>query len=120
MTKDRKKNRSGKKEPLSKGEKHRLRQLVICLALFATVFVGRGMNVGPLSHLSTLVEDVVGQDIDFQAVFAQMGESFSRGEPAVETFRSLWSGAFSQEEQEEQKEQDAVEEGGEDSEETGP
>ncbi len=118
MTKDGKKNHSGRKALLSKGEKRRLRQLVICLALFAAVFVGRGMNVGPLSHLSDLVENVVGQNTDFQAVFSQMGESFSRGEPAIETFRSLWSGTFSQEEQEGQREHEAVEEGGEDSEET--
>lgn len=120
MTKEGKKNRSGKKTPLSKGEKRRLRQLVVCLVLFGAVFAGRGMNVGPLSHLSSAVGNMVGENTDFQAVFAQMGESFSKGEPAVETFRSLWSGAFSQEEQEDQREQEAAEKGGEDSEETGP
>ena len=31
-------------------------------------------------------------------VFAQVGESFSKGEPAVETFRSLWSEAFAPQE----------------------
>ncbi len=82
------------KIPLSKGEKRRLRQLVICLVLFAAVFAGRGMDLGPVSRLSAVVGDLVGRDTDFQAVFAQVGESFSKGEPAVETFRSLWSEAF--------------------------
>lgn len=86
------------KIPLSKGEKRRLRQLVICLVLFAAVFAGRGMDLGPVSRLSAVVGDLVGRDTDFQAVFAQVGESFSKGEPAVETFRSLWSEAFAPQE----------------------
>ena len=82
--------KSRKKESLSPGEKRRLRQLLICLVLFGVVFVGRG--------LSATVGELGRADTDFQAVFARMGESFSKGEPAVETFRSLWSGMFSQEE----------------------
>ena len=90
--------KSRKKESLSPGEKRRLRQLLICLVLFGVVFVGRGMDLGPVSQLSATVGELVRADTDFQAVFARMGESFSKGEPAVETFRSLWSGMFSQEE----------------------
>ena len=74
--------KSRKKESLSPGEKRRLRQ----------------MDLGPVSQLSATVGELVRADTDFQAVFARMGESFSKGEPAVETFRSLWSGMFSQEE----------------------
>ena len=55
-------------------------------------------DLGPVSQLSATVGELVRADTDFQAVFARMGESFSKGEPAVETFRSLWSGMFSQEE----------------------
>lgn len=84
----------GKQEPLSAGEKRRLRQLVVCLILFALVFAGRGLHLGPLSQLSSAVGELVRADTDFQAVFAQVGESFSKGEPAVETFRSLWTGMF--------------------------
>ena len=87
--------KSRKKESLSPGEKRRLRQLLICLVLFGVVFVGRGMDLGPVSQLSATVGELVRADTDFQAVFARMGESFSKGEPAVETFRSLWSGMFS-------------------------
>ena len=78
--------KSRKKESLSPGEKRRLRQLLICLVLFGVVFVGRGMDLGPVSQLSATVGELVRADTDFQAVFARMGESFSKGEPAVETF----------------------------------
>lgn len=101
--------KSKEKTPLSKGEKRRLRQLVICLVLFAAVFAGRGMDLGPVSRVSTVVGDLVGRDTDFQAVFAQVGESFSKGEPAVETFRSLWSEAFAPQEEEEAKDAPAEE-----------
>ena len=68
-----------RKEKLSKGERRRLRQLVVCLVLFGVVFVGRGLDLGPVSQLSSTVGELVRQDTDFQAVFARMGESFSRG-----------------------------------------
>lgn len=102
--------KSKEKTPLSKGEKRRLRQLLICLVLFAAVFAGRGMDLGPVSRLSAVVGDLVGQDTDFQAVFAQMGESFSKGEPAVETFRSLWTEAFAPQEEGQANEAPAEEE----------
>ena len=56
------------------------------------MFLGRGVNLGPVSQFSSRVGALVRADTDFQAVFSQVGEAFSRGEPAVETFRSLWSG----------------------------
>lgn len=82
----------GKKEGLSPGEKRRLRQLVICLILFGVIFVGRGVNFAPVAQLSSTIGSLVRGSTDFQAVFAQMGESFSNGESAVETFHALWSG----------------------------
>ena len=87
----RKPRRKKKKEPLSAVDKRRLRQLVICIILFGLVFAGRGIDLGPVSLLSSAVGELVRADTDFQAVFAQVGESFSRGEPAVETFKSLWT-----------------------------
>ena len=77
--------------PLAPGEKRRLRQLVVCLVLFGAVFLGRGTDFGPLAQLSSTVGELVRADTDFQAVF-------SKGEPAVETFRSLWDGVFPTEE----------------------
>lgn len=94
MAADKKKRKKGS---LSPGEKRRLRQLMVCLILFAIVFLGRGVNLGPVSQFSSRVGALVRADTDFQAVFSQVGESFSKGEPAVETFRSLWSGLMSPE-----------------------
>lgn len=93
----------GEQTPLSKGEKRRLRQLVVCLVLFAAVFAGRGMDLGPVSRLSETVGELVEKNTDFQAVFSQVGESFSKGEPAVETFRSFWTGVFDPQDQTDQE-----------------
>ena len=115
--------KKGKRAPLTPGERRRLRQLVVCLVLFGVVFLGRGTDWAPVAQLSQTVGELVRADTDFQAVFARMGESLSKGEPAVETFRSLWDGVFPQEEQKEQEDQEDTpaarpapgdEEGGED------
>ena len=71
-------------------QQRRLRQLLLCLALFGAVFLGRGMDLGPVTELSQQVGQLVREDMDVQEVFARMGASFSQGEPAVETFRALW------------------------------
>ena len=72
--------RKRKKEPLSPGEKGRLRRLVICLVLFGIVFVGRGIDLEPVTRLTGQVAQLVRQDTDFQAVFAQVGQTVARGE----------------------------------------
>ena len=66
-----------KQENLSPGEKRRLRQLLLCLALFGAVFLGRGMDLGPVTELSQQVGQLVREDMDVQEVFARMGASFS-------------------------------------------
>jgi len=69
-----------KREPLSPGEKGRLRRLVVCLILFGIVFVGRGIDLEPVTRLTDQVVRLVRQDTDFQAVFAQVGQTVARGE----------------------------------------
>lgn len=83
---------SEKKKGLSKGEARLLRQLLVCLVLFAAVFVGRGVDFAPVQSVTATVEAWMQKDTDFQAVFSRMGEAFSKGEPAVETFKALWDG----------------------------
>lgn len=73
------------------GQHRRLRQLLACLILFGLVFAGRGLELAPVERVTSAVSRWVGADTDFQAVFAQVGESFSRGEPADETLRTLWT-----------------------------
>ena len=81
-----------KKRTISSAEKRRLRQFVVCLVLFGLIFAGRGLDLAPVERVTAAVSRWVGADTDFKAVFAQMGESFSRGEPAAETFHALWTG----------------------------
>ena len=72
--------KKGKREPLAPGEKRRLRQMAVCLVLFGIVFVGRGVDLEPVVRLSDQVAQLVRQDTDFQAVFAQVGQTVARGE----------------------------------------
>ena len=74
------KPKKGKGEPLSPGEKGRLRRLVVCLVLFGVVFVGRGVDLEPVTQLSQRAAQLVRQDTDFQAVFAQVGQKVAQGE----------------------------------------
>ena len=78
------------KKPSAPGEKRRLRQFIACLLLFGLILAGRGLNLAPVERTASAVSRIVERDTDFQAVFAQMGASFSQGEPAEETFRILW------------------------------
>lgn len=94
-----------KKTKATPGEKRRLRQLVVCLVLFGLVFLGRGMDVEPVERVTAAVSRLIRSDTDFQAVFAQMGQSFSNGEPAVETFHALWTGLLPKDETQAEEEQ---------------
>ena len=69
-----------KKKPMDPGEKRRLGQLVVCLVLFGMVFVGRGVDLEPVTRLTDQVVQLVRRDTDFQAVFAQVGQTVARGE----------------------------------------
>lgn len=84
--------REKKKRHFSSGERRLLCQLLVCAALFAAVFAGRGIDWEPVQRITGTVETWIQSDTDFQAVFSRMGEAFSRGEPAVETFKALWDG----------------------------
>lgn len=74
------------------GQKRRLRQFIVCLLLFGLILAGRGLDLAPVERAAAAVSRIADRDTDFRAVFAEMGASFSRGEPAEETFRVLWEG----------------------------
>ena len=104
-----------KKKTPAAGSRRRLRKFVVCLILFGLVLAGRGLDLAPVERAAAAVSRIVQRDTDFRAVFAQMGESFSRGEPAEETFRVLWQGLLpwdreDQAEEPEEAEPETVEE----------
>ncbi|MBQ2925470.1 MAG: hypothetical protein IJE03_01410 [Ruminiclostridium sp.] len=72
--------KKGKREPLTPEEKGRMRRLVVCLVLFGVVFVGRGVDLEPVTQLSQRAAQLVRQDTEFQAVFAQVGRTIAQGE----------------------------------------
>ena len=107
-------SQTGKKTTAPR-EKRRLRQFIVCMLLFGLILAGRGLDLAPVEQAAAAVSRIVERDTDFQAVFAQMGASFSRAEPAEETFRVLWKGLLpwggDEEETTEEAEPQTVEEG---------
>ena len=78
------------KAVLGPRERRRAIQLAVCLALFLAVFVGRGVFPERIAAIRTQVLGVLRGDTDFQAVFSDLGQSISRGEPVLETLDGLW------------------------------
>ena len=56
-------------------------QLCVCLALFFTVFLGRGLFPGRAAQLGERLRDVIVSDFDFRGALARLGGSLAEGEP---------------------------------------
>lgn len=87
---ERKKGRKGQKTVLGPREKRRITQLVVCLALFLAVFIGKGIFPEKLAEIRTELLSLLRSDTDFQAAFSRMGDSISQGEPVLATLEGLW------------------------------
>lgn len=75
----------GRKQPgLSRKEKVRLTQLAICLVLFLTVFLGKGIFPQKIAGLQSRLLSVLTADTDFRQAFSQLGESLSGQGPVLE------------------------------------
>lgn len=86
--------RKKQKAVLGPREKRRVVQLAVCLALFLTVFIGKGIFPQRIAALRDQVLVLLRGDTDFQAVFADLGRSISQGEPVLDTVSELWIEAF--------------------------
>ena len=87
----RKTGRSKGKTVLGPRERRRITQLVVCLALFLAVFIGKGVFPERINALREQVLGLLRGDTDFQAVFADLGQSISKGEPVLETLGDAWN-----------------------------
>ena len=70
-------------------ERRRLVQLAVCLALFLTVYVGKGIFPGQLLALRSQLTAAMGADVDFAAAFNRLGRALSAGEPVGESLEAL-------------------------------
>ena len=87
----RKTGRNKGKTVLGPRERRRITQLVVCLALFLAVFIGKGVFPERINALREQVLGLLRGDTDFQAVFADLGQSISKGEPVLETLGDAWN-----------------------------
>lgn len=67
------------------GDRRRLIQLAVSLALFLLVYIGRGVFPAQLAVWKT----AAAVNVDFKAVFQQFGAALSQGEPMRETLEAL-------------------------------
>lgn len=95
---ERKKGRKGRKTVLGPREKRRITQLVVCLALFLAVFIGKGVFPEKLAEVREELLGLLRSDTDFQAAFSQVGDSISQGEPVLATLEGLWVDVLGEEE----------------------
>lgn len=77
------------KVSLGARERRRLAQLGICIALFLTVFIGKGVFPEKMTAVREELAQVICSDTDFTAAFASLGRSISQGAPVLDTLGSL-------------------------------
>lgn len=86
--------KQGQKAVLGPRERRRLAQLIICVALFLVVFLGRGIMPEKMEGFRQELLEMLQADTDFQAVFAGLGHSISEGKPVTQTLGTLWTDVF--------------------------
>ena len=86
--------RGSAKASLGPKERRRLGQLVVCLVLFAVVFVGKGVFPEKMAQARERILETIQADTAFRAVFASLGASISDGEPVMDTLGELWVEVF--------------------------
>lgn len=91
--------RTGK--PKNRGKERVLMvQLLVCLALFLTVFIGKGVLPSRLLQLRTDVLQMISQDFDFQEALAELGTSLAGSDSVLSDFGEFCVEVFGAEEQE--------------------
>lgn len=75
-------------------ERRRLLQLIVCLVVFVTVLVGKGVFPQRMVALREELTQILHADTDFTAAFANLGRSISAGKPVTDTLGDLWVDVF--------------------------
>lgn len=72
-----------RKEKKARDQKRQLLQLVLCLVLFLTVFIGKGVYPDKVAQTGTQLLTVIRANTDFRAAFAQLGRALSEQESVL-------------------------------------
>lgn len=87
----RRRRRVKKSAPLGPDELRRLTQLGVSLALFLTVFLGKGVFPNQMEQLRGLLQETT----DFKSAFSQLGADISSGRPVAEAVGEWCVAVFS-------------------------
>lgn len=79
---------------LGRQEKRRLIQLLICMLIFAAVYIGKGVYPQKMGIWKEKALEVLQNDTDFKAAFVGLGQAVSNGKPVIDTLGDMWIEVF--------------------------
>lgn len=85
---------SRKKEKLSRGEKRRLGQLIVCGAIFVSIVAARLLLPGKMTQITSSIRNVLGQSMNIQEVFSAVGKAVSGEASVSETLGDVYQAVF--------------------------
>lgn len=77
-----------------KREQRRLQQLGICLVLFLTVFIGKGVFPARVEQVSGQLLGYLSHSVDFRKVFSELGQSLSEERSVLESVGEFCAEVF--------------------------
>lgn len=96
--------RAPRTDPARRQERTRLVQLLLCLALFLVVFVGKGVFPGRLVQLRDDLLTMISRDTDFRGAFSRLGEALTGEGTVLDDLGSFCVEAFGGTQTQEQEE----------------
>lgn len=74
---------SARRQKSGRREQRRLMQLMVCLLLFFTVFIGKGVFPQKVREVSGQLLEVMERNTDFRGAFARLGQSLAQQESVL-------------------------------------
>ena len=87
-----------KPEKMSRAERRRLGQLVVCAAVFVSIVAARLLLPQRMERLSDSIRTVMGQSMDVQEVFSAVGRMVSGEESVSDSLSDVYQAVFGPEE----------------------